>query len=258
MEGVEFENSLLVLTQASLMKSKIPEPLTRQSEGNASESSSPSSSHLSYEDEEEFSPGKSKRKRTRNTTKSPIVVFTTGHDSPSTKAFRGLDKRNNSPSLKNLGEQSSGSEEDLSPIPSTTPAALIAKLDPNLPLTSTLDRSVLLTMSSRDFESFFNQLSTERTLTRSEEKMLKAQRRLISNRESAQASRRRKKAYIEELEGRVSEMHIKMSQVTASNAALNAQITELNAENQLLKSKFEEILKAMKPKENPAEIQSVG
>jgi hypothetical protein len=246
MEGIEFENSLLVLTHASLLKRKIPELLVKDNPSPPSGETTSPPSTPNPEDSEISASGRfSKRKRTRNTSKLPSSSASDPNsDSPTSKSARGTEKRTpiamSSP--KNSGEQSSGSEEDLSPVQSISPSALVAKLDPNLPLSSTLDRSILLTMSSRDFELFFNQLSAERTLTRSEEKMLKAQRRLISNRESAQASRRRKKAYIEELEGRVSEMHVKLSQTNASNAALSAQITELSSENAVLKSKLEEIL----------------
>lgn len=253
MESIEFENSLLVLTQASLLKRKMPEQTSREPEPVSISSISPPTTPERELESSPSSPNRfPRRSKTRNSSKLPVTNHTIEHNldpnngypykrlSASEKRSQLTNSRNNlnnsSPSLGG-SEQSSGSEEDLSPVQSISPSALVAKLDPNLPLSSTLDRSILLTMSSRDFESFFNQLSNERTLTRSEEKMLKAQRRLISNRESAQASRRRKKAYIEELEGRVTEMQCKLSQVNASNAALSAQITELLSENSQLRNR---------------------
>eukprot|EP01114_Cavostelium_apophysatum_P000498 TRINITY_DN10449_c0_g1_i1.p1 TRINITY_DN10449_c0_g1~~TRINITY_DN10449_c0_g1_i1.p1 ORF type:complete len:232 (-),score=40.88 TRINITY_DN10449_c0_g1_i1:159-854(-) len=101
-----------------------------------------------------------------------------------------------------------------------------------------LDRSVLLQMSSTAFEEYATTLGHQRSLSVGEQKQIKAQRRLISNRESAQASRRRKKAYVEELETKVSDLNVKLidvtgkvSQLQASNATLSAQVTELSSEN---------------------------
>ncbi|PRP77649.1 hypothetical protein PROFUN_00510 [Planoprotostelium fungivorum] len=236
MEGVEFENSLLVLTHASLMKRKIPEtePVTPPSSQRDGDTTPPLV--------EDDSTPRSKRRKQRKAKASVSVEQT---DINVTLSYSPRERSTRGRSIVNHDASSSGSEEtsDASPVDSIGPAALVAKLDPNLPLVATLDRNMLLSMSSKDFETFFNHLSTERTLTRSEEKMLKAQRRLISNRESAQASRRRKKAYIEELEGRVLEMSFKMSQVTANNAALSAQTADLLNENATLKNRLDEMTK---------------
>jgi len=233
MESLEFENSLLVLTHASLMKRRIPEtepetPPSSQKDGDETPSG-----------ESDDTP-RSKRRRQRKAKASVSVEQT---DINVTLTYSPRERR--ARSTPTMDGSSSGSEEtsDASPVRSIAPAALVAKLDPNLPLLATLDRNMLLAMSSKDFETFFNHLSTERTLTRSEEKMLKAQRRLISNRESAQASRRRKKAYIEELEGRVLEMSFKMSQVAANNAALSAQAADLINENATLRTRLDEVCK---------------
>jgi len=241
METAEFEDSLLMLTHASLMKRKIPEmeaPLSPMSLND-------DNSSTELEGEEVM--GRQKRKRTRKA-KASVSVDQTDINVSVTFSPKERATRN-----RIIHDTSSGSEEnsDSSPIQTISPAALVAKLDPNLPLVATLDRTMLLTMSSKDFEAFFAQLSTERTLTRSEEKMLKAQRRLISNRESAQASRRRKKAYIEELEGRVLEMSYKMAQVAANNAALSAQTAELLTENLSLKTRLDEMDRKTSPTITP-------
>jgi len=227
---IELENSLLVLTAASLLKRKMPEETPRAGLGDcAEENGSPLSN-------------RKKARKSKATLSAGHFLDVNVNVSFTTKAERRAAKHQQDPS--------SGSEENNSdaspPQSSISPSALVARLDPNLPLSATLDRGLLLTMSSKEFESFFTQLCAERSLTRSEEKMLKAQRRLISNRESAQASRRRKKAYIEELEGRVLEMTYKMSQVAANNAALSAQTAELLSENANMKIKMEEMAKALR------------
>merc|ERR1712137_1282881 len=56
----------------------------------------------------------------------------------------------------------------------------------------TFDRKTLLKMTSDDLESFVRKLESQRPITEDEWKEIKRQRRLIKNRESAQASRIRK------------------------------------------------------------------
>jgi len=102
-----------------------------------------------------------------------------------------------------------------------------------------IDRTLLLRMSSTAFESYVSTVSTNKPLTTQEEKQLKAQRRLISNRESAQASRKRKKAYMEELELQVTELNSKVNQLSENNAALHAQVNGLTSENYTLQSQID-------------------
>jgi len=99
-----------------------------------------------------------------------------------------------------------------------------------------LERQVLLTMTSNAFEQYATDIALTRPLTIAEEKQLKAQRRLISNRESAQASRKRKKAYVEELETKLAEMSNKVSLLQASNASLSAQVVDLEVEANTLRT----------------------
>lgn len=77
-----------------------------------------------------------------------------------------------------------------------------------LELAGTLDlsRDELLNMTSDSLEAYANKLATERPLTTEEQKRFKRQRRLIKNRESAQLSRLRKKAYVDELEKQIAEL----------------------------------------------------
>jgi len=225
-----------MLTHASLLKRRILEDEIPSSPSSNGDDTASSPDIMEGED----APTPTKRRRARAKAKASVSV-----DQTDINVSLSFSPRSERASRRGAQQDtSSGSEENSdsgSPIQSIAPAALVAKLDPNLPLVATLDRTMLLAMSSKEFEAFFSQLSTERTLSRSEEKMLKAQRRLISNRESAQASRRRKKAYIEELEGRVLEMSYKMAQVAANNAALSAQTAELLSENATLKSRLDDI-----------------
>jgi len=93
-------------------------------------------------------------------------------------------------------------------------------------------RDELLTMSSEDFESNVARLSALRPLTAAEKNLIKRQRRLIKNRESAQASRQRKKDYVGELE-------LKVDSLVGGNARLKEDFASLLTENSSLKNEVE-------------------
>lgn len=95
-----------------------------------------------------------------------------------------------------------------------------------------LSREDLLKLSSKGLEEYAQSLAATRPLTVEEEKLLKRQRRLIKNRESAQLSRQRKKIYIEDLERQVSAL-------TAENINLSKKVTSLSVNNHSL---IEEVL----------------
>jgi FtsZ-binding cell division protein ZapB len=92
-----------------------------------------------------------------------------------------------------------------------------------------LTREELLSFSSEQFEEFVGQVTEVRELTPFENNELKRQRRLIKNRESAQASRQRKKSHIDDLERRVKEL-------SSENTSLKENLTSLSSENRQLKN----------------------
>lgn len=94
-----------------------------------------------------------------------------------------------------------------------------------------LTREELLSFSSEQFEEFVEQISEVRELTPSENNELKRQRRLIKNRESAQASRQRKKSHIDELERRVKDL-------AGENRGLKDNIESLSTQNSELKNEI--------------------
>jgi hypothetical protein len=91
-----------------------------------------------------------------------------------------------------------------------------------------LPRNQLLTMTSTEIEDYVIKIKAQRTLTASEEKELKRQRRLIKNREYASQSRSRKKQYVDELEKTIEAVRVE-------NASLKQQVSSLNDENKTLK-----------------------
>jgi len=92
----------------------------------------------------------------------------------------------------------------------------------------TLTRDELLSFTSEQFEDFVTSIINSRDLTSSEKSEIKRQRRLIKNRESAQASRQRKKLHMDQLERKVKEL-------SSENTALKENIATLCSENNQLK-----------------------
>lgn len=91
-----------------------------------------------------------------------------------------------------------------------------------------LDGKSLLQLSSRAFEEYVRRKTSLRDLTSEEKKDVKRQRRLIKNRESAQASRLRKKNYIEKLEAKVASLQ-------QSNSQLRTQVASLTTDKESLR-----------------------
>jgi len=98
-----------------------------------------------------------------------------------------------------------------------------------------LPRETLLSMTSKDLEAHVRKIIKGRSITADEQKELRWQRRLVKNRESAQASRNRKKSRIEELEGQA-------SVILHEQAKLRESIVSFEAANRSLK---EEVVNLM-------------
>jgi len=92
-----------------------------------------------------------------------------------------------------------------------------------------LTREHLLALSSQTFEDYIRKLQATRDVTSEEKKEIKRQRRLIKNRESAQASRQRKKSYLDKLEQKV-------AAISSVNAQLREQLTAMQTANRGLTS----------------------
>jgi transcription factor HY5 len=103
----------------------------------------------------------------------------------------------------------------------------------------TLSRDQLLTMSSKEIEEYVSAIKTKRTLTPSEEKDLKRQRRLVKNREYASQSRSRKKLYVDELEKQ-------LEVARAETEGYKRQNHLLAEENRALKRQLGSIAEAIK------------
>jgi hypothetical protein len=126
----------------------------------------------------------------------------------------------------------------------------------------TLTRDQTLCFSSEDFDMFVEEITRVRPLTYAEEKELKRQKRLIKNRESAQASRQRKKSYIDELEAEIKKLK-------QENTLLSSQVHGLSSENKglreelqkiqtLLKKTGTTIINTLTPKTLPVQTPSLG
>lgn len=98
-----------------------------------------------------------------------------------------------------------------------------------------LAREHLLALSSATFEDYITRLQAVRDLTAEEKKEVKRQRRLIKNRESAQASRQRKKSYLDKLEQKVAAINSVNAQLREQLSAMQSSNRALAADNKSLK-----------------------
>jgi len=89
----------------------------------------------------------------------------------------------------------------------------------------------LLHLSLTEYEELVTSITSGRDLSPNEKQQFTRQRRLIKNRESAQASRQRKKSYIEDLERKVNEL-------VNENAQLKQTVTTLTSEKNRLEVLF--------------------
>lgn len=94
---------------------------------------------------------------------------------------------------------------------------------PNVPSPEenvSLNRDTLLNITSQSMERYVETLQTTRHLTNDDQKELKRQKRLIKNRESAQLSRERKRAYIDQLEAKIAQLMADNGQLKNDNTSL--------------------------------------
>lgn len=106
-----------------------------------------------------------------------------------------------------------------------------------------IPRDVLLRLRSEELEGYARELVGGREFTPAEWKLLKKQKRLIKNRESAQASRQRKKSSMEEMEGQI-------KQLQQENDALSSQVHGLREENLSLRRQLEDLTAAFNGTKN--------
>lgn len=90
--------------------------------------------------------------------------------------------------------------------------------------------SSVSTMTSSEFEGYLERLGSVRAFSPSERSEIKRQRRLVKNRESAQASRLRKKEFVDELHVRLAELEKENAELRTELDRYKAQTSDLNDE----------------------------
>eukprot|EP01099_Mayorella_cantabrigiensis_P001089 TRINITY_DN1447_c0_g1_i1.p1 TRINITY_DN1447_c0_g1~~TRINITY_DN1447_c0_g1_i1.p1 ORF type:complete len:492 (-),score=84.23 TRINITY_DN1447_c0_g1_i1:107-1582(-) len=100
-------------------------------------------------------------------------------------------------------------------------------LEPICQTALTLPRDYLLKLTCSEFEEYAQKLTQDRPLSHEEEQEFRRQKRLIKNRESAHASRVRKKSYVGELEQTISELKTEVQQLQSRNQDLENEVSRL-------------------------------
>ena len=112
----------------------------------------------------------------------------------------------------------------------------LTKAEVELGATLDLSRDELLNMTSDALEEYARRLAAQRPLTAEEQKRFKRQRRLIKNRESAQLSRLRKKAYVDELEREIAQLKEDRDAEQRRALAAERHVGAMQQENEYLRS----------------------
>eukprot|EP00026_Physarum_polycephalum_P004772 Phypoly_transcript_04796.p1 GENE.Phypoly_transcript_04796~~Phypoly_transcript_04796.p1 ORF type:complete len:601 (+),score=111.18 Phypoly_transcript_04796:104-1804(+) len=112
-----------------------------------------------------------------------------------------------------------------------------------------LPRDTLLNITSQSMERYVETLQTTRHLSTDDQKELKRQKRLIKNRESAQLSRERKRAYIDQLEARIAQLVADNGQLKNDNNTLREALARYQSTDPTIKS---EPLSPSSPPHSPA------
>jgi regulator of replication initiation timing len=147
-------------------------------------------------------------------TASPQSVSSSPEMEPAEKKKRGRKRRRTDEGSVDV----SGDEEDV---------AFVA-----------LSREELLEISSRELEERTKKLMAIRPLTSAEQREIKRQRRLIKNREYAQASRAKKKGNMSEINYRMQSLEDENEELKRQVALLQARCNDLSTENNDLKVKL--------------------
>lgn len=100
-------------------------------------------------------------------------------------------------------------------------------------------RDEILEMSSKEFEGRVEQIESSHTLSNREIQEIKVYKRLIKNRESAQASRQKKKQIVRELEQRVNELEEENFKLRRSMSITAAENLALKTEMQQIKNRIQ-------------------
>lgn len=106
-----------------------------------------------------------------------------------------------------------------------SPASLTHKKDLNF------SREEVLTMTCEQLDRIVENIQQERELTKEEDQEVRKQRRLIKNRESAAASRKRKRGMVEELEQ-------KLAAYKTENDSLKDSLARMSKENEDLRERL--------------------
>lgn len=110
------------------------------------------------------------------------------------------------------------------------------KLDHNSVEVVTVPRDLLLTFTRQDLDTFVQQATQGRKLTKEQRQEVSRQRKLIKNRKSAAASRKRKKEQLGTLEEHHAVLSDKNSELKEKFAALRSTNTAIKDELNFLKN----------------------
>lgn len=116
----------------------------------------------------------------------------------------------------------------------------IRRKHPEMQTAVTLSREKLLTTSSEEFSNWVEEIKKQRALTQEEIKDIRRQKRLIKNRESAQASRDRKRTEMEKLEEEIFHLKQQRDEALRQLSEMKSKVEVLETENHYMKTTIQQ------------------
>lgn len=151
--------------------------------------------------------------------------------SPSPTAVSTSPVQDTVKSTKQQETTSSKKKKKTTTTAATTTSAASSNTSTNSSNSSNASRKRARETNNHSPSDALAELESKTPATVEEDKEIKRQRRLIKNRESAQASRERKKIYVKGLESKVEDL-------TNKNASLSSKLEQLEEENRRLKERL--------------------
>ena len=167
---------------------------------------------------------------------SPPTSFNPIHNVPFVETIKQEEIIPELPNLDNKRKRIPKTEKESKNHNKNSAPKKIRKKHPEMQTAVTLSREKLLTTSTEDFNKWVEGLKSHRTLTQEEILDIRRQKRLIRNRESAQASRDRKKNEFSLLEKQIKQLKEEKESALKELSEMRNKMNVLETENLYMKT----------------------
>ena len=166
----------------------------------------------------------------------PVISFKQEtHQPPKQNSSQKIDNKETNKRKRNVKNEKEKEKEKDKSNKNQAPKK-IRKKHPEMQTAVTLSREKLLTTSTEEFNKWVEELKSSRSLTQEEVQDIRRQKRLIRNRESAQASRDRKKNEFSLLEKQIQQLKEEKEMALRELNEMKSKVSLLESENLYMKT----------------------